>query len=176
MLVNLTDMFLSEGKTVTKQIDLEMQQFEMLGEKLEIINKQPVELVISNLENGKVTAVADTKLMVMLSCDRCLKDVEYKFQIHFSGIVVSPEKISRNENRDEEVQDFMEGYHLNVETLVSNEILMNWPMKILCQDDCKGICKMCGRDLNTGGCDCDTFVPDPRMAGLKDIFSANKEV
>ena len=49
-------------------------------------------------------------------------------------------------------------------------------MKILCKPDCKGICPTCGRDLNTGTCDCDNFVPDPRMAAIKDIFEADKEV
>ena len=65
---------------------------------------------------------------------------------------------------------------LNVENLIFNEILMNWPMKVLCKADCKGICKMCGKDLNLGECGCDTFVPSPGLAGIKEIFNANKEV
>ena len=71
---------------------------------------------------------------------------------------------------------FMEGYHLNTEKLIGNELLINWPMKVLCKDDCKGICKQCGKDLNLGDCGCDTFIPDPRMAVINDIFNANKEV
>ena len=58
-----------------------------------------------------------------------------------------------------------------VEELLRNEIVINWPMKILCRPDCRGICRQCGQDLNTGTCDCDTFVPDPRMAVIKDIFN-----
>ena len=72
--------------------------------------------------------------------------------------------------------NFMEGYHLDVDVLVDNEILLNWPMKILCTESCKGICKVCGKNLNDGDCGCDDFVPDPRMAAIKDIFNANKEV
>ncbi len=70
----------------------------------------------------------------------------------------------------------MEGYHLNVDELINNELLLNWPMKILCKEDCKGICKVCGKNLNDGACGCDDFVPDPRMAAIKDLFNANKEV
>ena len=79
---------------------------------------------------------------------------------------------------DEEDDDrsFMEGYQLNVEDLLNNEIIINWPRKILCKPDCKGICMKCGRNLNTGTCECDTFIPDPRMSVIKDIFHANKEV
>jgi uncharacterized protein len=70
----------------------------------------------------------------------------------------------------------MDGYQLNVDDLLTNEIVINWPMKVLCKPDCKGICRQCGKDLNTGTCGCDTFVPDPRMAVIKDIFDASKEV
>ena len=63
-----------------------------------------------------------------------------------------------------------------VEELVNTEITVNLPMKVLCKADCKGICRQCGKDLNTGSCECDAFVPDPRMAAIKDIFYGNKEV
>ncbi len=72
-------------------------------------------------------------------------------------------------------QNFMDGFSLDVDALVHDEILMNWPAKILCKDDCKGICPVCGQNLNEGECGCDTFVPDPRMAVIQDIFK-NKEV
>lgn len=75
-----------------------------------------------------------------------------------------------------ESSSVMEGYHLNVDELINDELLLNWPMKILCREDCKGICKVCGRNLNDGECGCDDFVPDPRMAAIKDLFNADKEV
>ena len=56
-------------------------------------------------------------------------------------------------------------------------LTFNMPTKILCKPDCKGICKVCGKNLNEGDCGCDQFVPDPRMAAIKDIYDAfNKEV
>ena len=71
---------------------------------------------------------------------------------------------------------FMGGCQLNIEDLVRNECFMNLPVKVLCRPDCRGICMRCGKDLNDGECGCDTFVPDPRMARIKDIFDADKEV
>lgn len=172
MLVNLSDLFASEGKVVEKQVELEMDCFKMTDETYKIVEKQPIMLVFRNMEVGKVAIEGTAGVTIEMACDRCLKDVKHEIMLKFSREVFSPE----NSDLEEEEQSFVEGYYLNVETLVSNEILMNWPMKILCQEDCKGICNVCGRDLNTGECDCDTFVPDPRMAGLRDIFSANKEV
>ena len=71
-----------------------------------------------------------------------------------------------------EEMPFIEGFSLDTDALINNEIIVNWPMKVLCKPDCKGICRVCGKDLNEGDCGCDTFVPDPRMAVIKDIFNA----
>ncbi|MBO4749763.1 MAG: DUF177 domain-containing protein, partial [Lachnospiraceae bacterium] len=65
---------------------------------------------------------------------------------------------------------------LNTETLLYNELMENWPAKILCKEDCKGLCPVCGKNLNEGECGCDRFVPDPRLAGIQDLFKRMKEV
>ena len=70
----------------------------------------------------------------------------------------------------------MEGEQLNPEVLVRNELLINWPIRVLCKDDCKGICSRCGANLNVTACNCDTEQADPRMAAIRDIFSKYKEV
>ena len=111
---------------------------------------------------------------VELKCDRCLREVTKEFTLQFSAQAVSPD-VADEQEQDEE-RGFLEGYQLNVDSLISNEIITCWPMKILCKEDCKGLCSVCGKDLNEGKCDCDTFVPDPRMAAIMDIFRENKEV
>ena len=65
---------------------------------------------------------------------------------------------------------------LDTEQLLHNEILIQWPMRVLCKEDCKGICSRCGKNLNKGTCDCDTAELDPRMAVISDIFKNFKEV
>ena len=63
-----------------------------------------------------------------------------------------------------------------VNSLVYEEILLGFPMKVLCQEDCKGICKVCGANLNQGECGCVRTEPDPRMSVIRDIFNNVKEV
>ena len=78
---------------------------------------------------------------------------------------------------DDDEQFFMRDYELDGDELIHNELIMGLPMKVLCKDDCKGLCPMCGSNRNEVSCGCDTFVPDPRMAAIQDIFNANnKEV
>ena len=76
----------------------------------------------------------------------------------------------------EEDSSFADKESLYVELLIRNELLVQWPIRVLCKDDCKGICSRCGANLNVQTCDCDTAVPDPRMAAIRDIFSKFKEV
>lgn len=173
MLVNLTELFASEaGRTEKKEIPCEAEVFSNGAETFKILRKTPISFTFTNLAPGKVRVEGEGKIVLLMQCSRCLKDVEQEIELSISTDAVSPE-IPLEEADD---QMFMEGYQLNVESLLAGEILMNLPTKVLCRPDCKGICRVCGKDLNLGECGCDTFVPDPRMAAIKDIFNANKEV
>ena len=162
MLINLTDVFTEEGKSVAREVPLELTGVDFQGEHFRILDKSPVKLTLSHSGAGKALVEADAEVSVAMKCDRCLKEV------------FSPEKADADEA--EEQSGFMEGYQLNVDGLISNEIFTCWPLKVLCREDCKGLCRVCGKDLNEGECGCDTFVPDPRMAAIMDIFRENKEV
>lgn len=174
MLINLSDVFTEEGKSVIREVPLEIDKITFQGDEYVIVEKSPVTVKLTNMKPGRAMIEACVKVTTAHVCDRCLKNVNHEFDLHISEEAVSPEAADLNE--EDEEQDFMEGYQLNVDSLVSNEIFTCWPMKILCREDCKGLCKVCGKDLNEGECGCDSFVPDPRMAAIMDIFRENKEV
>ena len=48
-------------------------------------------------------------------------------------------------------------------------MLLALPDYVLCDPACKGLCPVCGADLNDGECGCERTVPDPRLAALKDL-------
>lgn len=174
MLINMTDVFTEEEKSVTKEVLLELTSLCFQGEEFRILEKTPVTLTLTNNGQGRASIEAEAEVKVELKCDRCLREVTREFALHFSVQAVSPD--AADEQEQDEERGFLEGYQLNVDSLISNEIITCWPMKILCKEDCKGLCSVCGKDLNEGKCDCDTFVPDPRMAAIMDIFRENKEV
>ncbi len=177
MLINLTDVFTSEGKDRRESINYEPNTVSYMGSEYEISEKSPIEVTFSNIGTGKALVRGNLKLILNIPCDRCLKEVLVPLEVAFEEEVISPDVQQQVDEQDEQdEQDYMLGYELNIEALVNSEILVNMPVKVLCKPDCKGICKKCGHDLNEGECGCDTFVPDPRMAAIKDIFNANKEV
>lgn len=175
MLLNLTDVLTSEGKSRIEEVDIEMTVFESRMGSFSITDKTPLHLELESAGQGSARIKGHAVITQQMNCDRCLKEVPVEIILDFEREVFSPE-MTDEEILDESDSGVMDGYQLDVEVLVYNELLMNQPEKVLCKLDCKGICKKCGKDLNEGECECDTFVPDPRMAVLKDIFNANKEV
>lgn len=172
MFINLTEVLTSEEKIVTMQTETALTDVSVSGETFQIVEKTPVRFTFTSLGKGKAAIDGEAEMTFAMQCDRCLKPVDEKLQLSISREVYAPDMEAKTD--DENV--FMDGYALNVEELLYNEIMIKWPMKVLCKPDCRGICLKCGKDLNTGTCGCDTFVPDPRMAVIKDIFNANKEV
>lgn len=174
MLINLSDVLASEGRQVRKSADLEMTGFDGPTGSYEILEKSPVSFTFTNVEEGRARVEGNVRLKFRAVCDRCLEEVPLTLELDFDRLVASPDTATEDEETDD--LSFMEGYQLNVETFVYNEIIGNWPAKILCREDCKGLCPRCGQNLNRKDCGCDTFVPDPRMAAIQDIFNAGKEV
>ena len=175
MFVNLTDVFTIEGKEVTIQAELESDHVTIGEETYPVKDKQPFDLIYTNMGRGKARITGEAHISFVMYCDSCLKPVDRTLELRFDADVFAPEVVGTVPDADMD-QGFMDGYQMDVEDFLYNEIVINWPMKVLCKADCRGICRQCGMDLNTGTCDCDTFVPDPRMAVIGDIFNGNKEV
>ena len=175
MFVDLTDVFINEGKMVTVQADTELAQVMVGGEVFPIKDKTPVSLTFTNIGKGRARIVGQAKVTLAMQCDRCLKPVDKTLDLAFDREVFVPDMVETVPDAQDD-QEFMDGYQMDVDDFLNIEIVINWPMKVLCKPDCRGICRQCGMDLNTGTCECDTFVPDPRMAVIKDIFNGNKEV
>lgn len=175
MLINLADVFTSEGKDRKESVPFEPERISHMGNSYKIREKSPVDLSFINIGIGKILIQGEMRLVLEIPCDRCLQAVNVPLELKFEQEIFAPDLNGQAESKDEQ-QGFMLGYELDVEAFVNSEILINMPVKVLCKPDCKGICRQCGHNLNEGECGCDTFVPDPRMAAIKDIFNAGKEV
>ena len=174
MQINLTEVFLSEGETLEEFVSYEKSEILYSGNVYPIAVKQPFRITLQNLARGKAKLHGVGEAILTLHCDRCLKQVDVTVPVDFTYEICSPETDMTEDDKEE--QFYVQGYRLDTDLLLDNEILILWPMKVLCHESCKGICPVCGRNRNDGDCGCDTFVPDPRMAKLRDILNANKEV
>ena len=67
-----------------------------------------------------------------------------------------------------------DGY-IDADEALTEQILLELPLKHLCKEDCKGLCPKCGTDLNKGSCCCDTSDPDPRFDVLRKLLENKKD-
>ncbi len=175
MLINLSDVLSEQHKTVEDTVQMEMNEFSVKYGEFPIISKEPVHVIAEHVKGRELQIHADTKLCVLIPCDRCLEDVQQEFELNFiKHVDLGVSDADLREELDE--SNFINGYHLDVDKMLYNEILIGWPTKVLCREDCKGICNVCGQNLNMGTCGCEDTGLDPRMSVVRDLFKNFKEV
>lgn len=99
-------------------------------------------------------------------CDRCASPFDR--EIHFPINVVLVTELADEENEDEWVFP-LEGDSADLDDIVRTVFVLNLDSKLLCKEDCKGLCHQCGKNLNDGPCNCQKEL-DPRFAALKQLL------
>ncbi|MDD6550952.1 MAG: DUF177 domain-containing protein [Lachnospiraceae bacterium] len=154
-------------------VTFDMPVVKHYGEDFDIEETSPFDLSVRNESGKSLTVTGRTEVKVTIPCDRCLKDVTVDFPVEINeDFVIEDEQIVTD---SDENADLAEGKSLDVDRLVYDQMEMNWPDKVLCRPDCKGLCPVCGHDLNDGGCGCNKQVLDPRMAQFLDVFNSTKK-
>ncbi len=153
----------------------DIHEFSYLGSDFSINHIEPFDVVLSMIGTGKLHITLSTVVEIVGACDRCLSPVSFSVPVSVDETVqISEGQVVTDD--DIGPYSFVDEEDIIVDELILNEILVNFPAKILCQDDCKGICPVCGKNRNTESCECDDTVLDPRMAQFLDVFNSFKEV
>lgn len=175
MLIDLRELLSGTKEDMMVSAELEMDQFHSTVATYDIISKEPVELTLTKTGKNKISLKGKSSLTLAIPCDRCLEVVPTKINLDFTRELDLNEEETDTEE-DQEEQDYIDGYNLDVDKLVFGEILVEMPGKTLCKEDCKGLCFKCGANLNKTECGCDRESLDPRMSVFKDILNNFKEV
>ena len=162
MILNLKSVFLEENSKKDFECSLSMSDID-IGGVFPFVSPVMVKGEAVN-KAGLVDIYFDVTFTYCGPCDRCYKEVSRVLNYQFSHrLVVS---LEGDDNDDYiETPDFT----LDVDELIRSDIILNLPVKYLCNEDCRGICPKCGKDLNEGPCDCQPEA-DPRLAVLKQLL------
>jgi uncharacterized protein len=106
-------------------------------------------------------------------CDRCLKPVELPISTEFTERFV-PAVSWAAEDQHELRQDDLnlavfDGEAIELDELVREELLLAVPVNVLCGQECKGLCPVCGIDRNLSNCQCESNEIDSRWEKLKHL-------
>ena len=99
-------------------------------------------------------------------CDRCASEFHRKVEFPIDVVLVT--KLESEENEDEWVFP-LEGDSADLDDIVRTVFVLNLDSKLLCKEDCKGLCPQCGKNLNDSPCNCRKEL-DPRFAALEQLL------
>ena len=164
MLVQCRPLFMGEADRLPIDVSLDFSQVEFQGMHP---FTQPVHVT------GCVTARAG---VVQLSarvvfdfsgrCDRCLAPYSRPYDIPMEHTLVTT---LENEENDDYI--LLDNYCLDLSEAVQTDILLELPYKSLCREDCRGLCTLCGKNLNEGLCGCNHKSVDPRLEVLRQLLN-----
>jgi uncharacterized protein len=116
--------------------------------------------------------VGRLKTTLELVCGRCLEafswPVDASFDLRYQPLAVGGgQEVERQIEEDDLSTAVYEHDEIDLALLMREQFVLSLPMKPLCRDECKGLCTVCGTNLNRGACGCKRDWEDPRLAPLK---------
>jgi uncharacterized protein len=129
--------------------------------------------------HGKHQLIKDIRLTGEVSttldsaCARCLEpvvqEVDRKFDLLYRPLGVDAGREEISVTSAEAEISYYQGESLLLEDVVREQVLLALPLRVICREDCKGLCPHCGKNLNLEQCSCAEPMEDPRWAALKEI-------
>ena len=161
MLLDLRSVFETEGSKKEFSEELDEREYELFGTK-PFVERISVRGEVTN-RAGVVTLSVQVSFPLRVACDRCLEEFTRQYDYTFTHTLVR--------QLQDEWQDYIlvEDGMLDLEELILSDILLELPTKLLCKEDCKGLCPHCGCNLNHQSCDCNKAYHDPRWDVLNTL-------
>ncbi|NOZ25724.1 MAG: DUF177 domain-containing protein [Nitrospirae bacterium] len=112
---------------------------------------------------------------IALQCSRCLINFHRDLSLSVDLQYHPASEVAREETyevpREEIDIGFYSNDELDITQVVREQLILSLPMKALCDEECKGLCPVCGADMNLQRCECKYESVDPRLEGLRKLLS-----
>ena len=136
---------------------------------------EPASFLLKIRAQGEVVYVSGhVTTRVRQNCCRCVEDFESALHKTFDlEYRTDPETSVEGEEVGLSYADLTVGFYrhdeIDLKSLITEQILLELPMKPVCGSDCRGFCDQCGTNLNWGNCGCSGGQSDPRLAPLQEL-------
>lgn len=175
MKIDITGLLSTENLIEDRRVEMGLSLVSSRMGEFPIKKKLPFTLHLENQGNRRLLVSGETDVTVAIPCGRCLEEVPVELHLTVER-VISLEDAESNEDSGEDGAELAVDGFLDIDRMLYDEVMLAIPMNVLCREGCKGICRVCGVNLNHTSCSCDRTVLDPRMASIQDIFKQCKEV
>jgi len=163
MLLDVKKLFEQEGEELPFQFEMDLSDIE-ISQVYPFISAIQISGKVKNIEQT-VYLTAQVDFDFNIPCDRCADDVRTQYHNTFSHPLI----MQMNEE-DQDTYILVQDGKLNLTELLRADILLALPTKYLCKEDCKGLCPICGVNLNSQSCQCKQHQIDPRLEVLKQLI------
>ncbi len=171
-------MILDVGPLLRGEVDSIKIDYTLQPQKLDGVTFNGDAHVLGEITDnaGYMRLKLKAELSYSSECARCLAPVVGVFSLDFERTVVSEGTLS-DEQLDEHFDEYaiLDKTMLDIDEPLSEELLLSFPAKLLCSEDCPGLCPKCGKPKREGKCDCPEREIDPRWAVLKTFFDEDKK-
>lgn len=154
-----------EGLEIDEEVSLKIDSGTAPGRISLKVEKRGAEVFVQGNLDARLEMV----------CSRCLKEFMKTVSVPVDSVYHPMEELTdeSHELGPEELETgFYKNDELDVDQLASEQLLLNLPMKALCNEGCKGICPSCGKDLNQETCKCS--AGQKSNSGLKKLFEGKE--
>ncbi len=118
---------------------------------------------------GEISVRGKIGFLAAARCSRCLSDVSVDTNLEVK-LILSPSETERKEEAGGEIDyETYRGRKIDLNDYMREQVNLSLPYKVLCAEDCRGLCSECGQNLNEQRCGCETHQKDSRFAVLKNI-------
>jgi len=132
----------------------------------------------------RVRVEATAKAPLTVPCGRCLAPTPVEVPVEFELTLVPEDEYEENPRAEKDAnkgraggsfelgeaeEETYSGKVVDLDPIVREQLLLALPGYPVCNERCKGLCAVCGANLNERECGCDRHVPDPRWAALKNV-------
>ena len=121
---------------------------------------------------GEIRVQGNLKVTMTATCDRCVEATAFPIESPFDLVYMPTGESAGGEKEVDQAGievGFYEGNGLALNDVLREVVLLALPMQLVCDEDCKGICPVCGQNRNQGECGCRQPALDDRWSGLKNF-------
>lgn len=175
MRISIADIKSEAGLHKRVELELSLEPVELGGQEVRFAEPFRGTAEIWNA-GDRILVRAELVGEATLVCSRCLTSFTEPLSVSFEEEFVPEGSVEADSEEEQEESDRTvteySGDEIDLSEPLRDNILLELPMKPLCDEDCKGICPRCGTNLNQAECTCadSSEAVDPRLAALKDLL------
>lgn len=153
MLLNIIKAKTEQGKDINFDVEFSLDNDLIEDRNYQFLTPVTVKGTM-NYQNDELDIDAKVNFKLLVVCDNCGESFEKDIQFDLS------EKFLEQYESHTEEDYLIKQVCVEIDKPVTDNLLLNIPTKMLCKDDCKGLCAVCGKNKNFSTCNCDALMDE----------------